>query len=61
MLAVDDYVLNFQSMLKKKVEGRKNAKVQQDESYHSTEDLAALNTFVIPASHRIRTVFRVHM
>jgi hypothetical protein len=43
--------------VEKKVEGRKDAKVQQDESYHSTGDLAALTTFSLtgfrPDTHRV--------
>src|SRR5271169_3718164 len=39
------------------LEGRKDAKVQQDESYHSTGDLAALNTSCLtgfqPDTHRV--------
>jgi hypothetical protein len=38
------------------VEGRKDAKIQQDESYPSTGCLPALNTSLIPASRRIRAV-----
>ena len=41
----------------KQVEGRKDAKVQQDESYHFTGDLAALNTSCLtgfqPDTHRV--------